>query len=137
MANTYNQLTFLYLDNPVEVKDLFSKILGLELVDNLGWIYSWKVNEGTYICAVSTPCGTQEIQSRGSGTIVSLVVEDLDEMYRSIQASGRYPVSEIREFYDTGLRLFSLKGPQGLVLELRQFQDARLGGLYNPPKKGV
>lgn len=130
MAKQYNQMTFLYFESPEKAKELFSGLLELEMVDSLGWIYSWKIHEGSYLCAVSTECGTQDLGPLGDGIVISLVVEELDEYHRRFKENGHYRVSEIREFYDAGLRLFSFRGPQNFVFELREFFDPRLRKLY-------
>lgn len=127
--NITSQITFLYFKEYDIACEFISNILELEEVYDPGWAKVWRSTGDAYIGAVKSESGSISSTNSG-GTLISLTVRNVDELYNSFKNKKVESLSEIKSFDDIGLRSFFFKGPEGYDFEIQEFTNPELVKLF-------
>ncbi len=125
-----SQVTFLYFEDIQEAADFFEGILGLERVMDTGWAYVWKTAENAFVGAVDETHTTLKIQCRG-GLLISLTVDNIEEVHAHLVASGVKDVEDIYDGQEIPIRSVFCTGPAGYKFEIQQFTSPELIELFH------
>ena len=113
------QITFLHSNDLVRTRHFYSEILGLKLVRDQGTCLIFEVTNTAYLGF----CEHIDQIKSGRRIILTLVSEDVDFWYESLQeknvemmgAPTANPKYEIYHFF--------LKDPDGYTIEIQKFDD--------------
>lgn len=125
-----SQVTFLYFEDIQEAADFFEGILGLERVMDTGWAYVWRTAGKAFVGAVDEKHTTLDIQCRG-GLLVSLTVDNIEEVHAHLKASGVKDVADIYDGQEIPIRSVFCTGPAGYKFEIQQFTSPELIELFH------
>lgn len=127
--NITSQITFLYFEQYEDACSFISNVLELEEVFDPGWAKVWKTSSNAYIGAVSAKEGSIDSSKKG-GVLISLTVDNVDEIYKMYLTKNVQNLSEIKYFSDIGLKSFFFKGPEGYDFEIQEFTNKKLKELF-------
>ena len=113
-----SQITFLDLSDYAAGKEFLARVLGLEVVYDIGWAAVYGVAGKAFLGIVDRK--HQEVPHR-EGLLISLTTDCIEDWHAHI--SGFLEVSPIAEVPDAGLRSFFFTGPEGWRFEIQQFHQ--------------
>ena len=123
MKAPYAGIIFLTYEN-LEAGDHFYRVvLGLPLIEDQGWAKVYRLHGSAHVGIVKSHRGPVA-EPVGSGTLISIVVEDVDAWYEhlknepSIEIAG--PPSMVDDIPVTS---FFLKDPEGYSIEIQAFTE--------------
>ena len=123
MKAPYAGITFLTYEN-LEAGDHFYRVvLGLPLIEDQGWAKVYRLHGSAHVGIVDSHRGPVA-EPVGSGTLISIVVEDVDAWYEhlknepSIEIAG--PPSMVANI---PVYSFFLKDPAGYPIEIQAFTN--------------
>ncbi len=125
-----SQVTFLYFEKIQEAADFFEGVLGLERVMDTGWAYVWRTAGNAFVGAVDENHTTLKIDVRG-GVLVSLTVNNIEEVYKHLIESGVKDVTDIYDGQEIPIRSVFCTGPAGYKFEIQQFTSPELIELFS------
>lgn len=124
-----SQIIFLYFNDYEAGCYFLEEVLDLEPVYNPGWAKVYRSVSDAYIGAVKAEDGSIKSRHKG-GTLISLTVQNVDEMYLIFKQKNLKELSEIKYFDDIGLKSFFFKGPEGYDFEIQEFINKDLRALF-------
>ncbi len=127
--NITSQITFLYFQDYEVACNFFTEVLELEVAYDPGWAIVFRTTANSYIGAVNQKSGSINNDSKG-GTLISLTVHNVDELYEIFKNKQVDELSEIKFFDDIGLKSFFFKGPEGYDFETQEFTNNELRNLF-------
>lgn len=127
--NITSQITFLYFEDYTAGCDFLENVLDLEVAYDPGWAKVYRSVDNAYIGAVNANDGSITASQKG-GTLISLTVQNVDELYPVFKTKGLTSLSEIKFFDDIGLKSFFFKGPEGYDFEIQEFTNEQLRALF-------
>ncbi len=127
--NISSQITFLYFNNYENSCRFFDEVLGLERVYNPQWACVWKTSEKAFIGAVKAEKGSIDSNNRG-GVLISLTVENTEEIYEQLKKYELDSLSDIKYFEDIKVKSFFFKGPEGYDFEIQEFTCNELREIF-------
>ncbi len=130
LVNPSSQVTFLYFKDIGEAAEFFEGILGLERVMDTGWAYVWRTAEKAFVGAVDEKHTTLNIDCRG-GVLVSLTVDNIEEVHDHLVKSGVKDVEDIYEGQEIPIKSVFCTGPAGYKFEIQQFTSPELIDLFH------
>lgn len=127
--NITSQITFLYFKDYDNACHFMEDVLELETAYDPGWARVFRTSGDSYIGAVKASDGSIDSQAVG-GTLISLTVGNVDELYNEFKEKNVTDLSEIKFFEDIGLKSFFFKGPEGYDFEIQEFLTPSLRELF-------
>lgn len=124
-----SQVTFLYFEKIQEAADFFEGVLGLERVMDTGWAYVWRTAGKAFVGAVDEKHTSLNIDVRG-GVLVSLTVDNIEEVHKHLVDSGVKDVQNIYDGQEIPIRSVFCTGPAGYKFEIQQFTSPELIELF-------
>jgi catechol 2,3-dioxygenase-like lactoylglutathione lyase family enzyme len=124
-----SQITFLYFEDYDKGCHFLGDVLGLEVAYDPGWAKVYRSTGDAYLGAVKSESGSIDSSKRG-GTLISLTVRNVDELYPIFKEKALDDLSEIKFFDDIGLKSFFFKGPEGYDFEIQEFINEDLRALF-------
>ena len=112
-------ITFLHTGDLAATRDFYADLLGLSLVRDQGTCIIFKINQGAYLGF----CKHIETISTGRKVILTMVEEDVDGWYQTLQNHGAEIVSEPQANPDYQIYHFFLKDPNGYWIEIQRFDQ--------------
>ncbi len=130
MKAPYAGITFLTYEN-LEVGDHFYReVLGLPLIEDQGWARVYRIHGSSHVGIVKARRGPTEAPV-GSGTLVSIVVEDVDAWYETLKNEASIEIiAPPSVVANIPVYSFFLKDPGGYAIEIQAFTDASAQQLY-------
>ena len=113
-----SQITFLDFSDYPAGKEFLSRVLGLELVYDIGWAAVYGVAGKAFLGVVDRK---QREDPRKEGLLISLTTDCIEDWHAHISAF--LEVSPIAEVPGAGLRSFFFTGPEGWRFEIQQFHQ--------------
>ncbi|WP_158891277.1 VOC family protein [Amycolatopsis anabasis] len=100
-------------ESPAEAKDFYTRVLGLEVVMDHGWIVTLADPERPEVqLSLMTHDATGPVVP-----VASIQVDDVDASYRAARAAGAEIVHELTE-EPWGVRRFFVRDPDGNVINI-------------------
>ena len=103
----------LKLDNPAKARAFYEQVLGLDMVMDFGWIFTFaSSNQSVPQISIAS--------HGGAGTdvpAVSIEVDDVDDTYQKAQQFGAEIVYELTN-EEWGVRRFYVRDPSGNILNI-------------------
>ena len=90
----------------------------------------WKTAEKAFVGAVDETHTTLKIQCRG-GLLISLTVDNIEEVHAHLVASGVKDVEDIYDGQEIPIRSVFCTGPAGYKFEIQQFTSPELIELFH------
>ena len=124
MKDAYSSITFLTHEDMEAGDHFYREVLGFPLIEDQGWAKVYRIHGTANVGIVEARRGPVE-KPVGSGTLLSIVVEDVDAWYErlkdepSIEILG--PPSMV---FDIPVYSFFLRDPAGYHIEIQAFTDA-------------
>ncbi len=124
MKDAYASITFLTHEDMEAGDHFYREVLGFPLIEDQGWAKVYRIHGTANVGIVEARRGPVE-KPVGSGTLLSIVVEDVDAWYErlkdepSIEILG--PPSMV---FDIPVYSFFLRDPAGYHIEIQAFTDA-------------
>lgn len=118
-----SQITFLYYHEIESVHHFYQEVLGMELVADQQWAKIYRAGGNGFLGIVRGDRGYHRPR-QDSAVLLTLVVEDVDEWYRYLQARDVNLLTGVKEMAEIQVRGFFLKDPGGYTIEIQQFLDA-------------
>lgn len=114
----YNEfILFLGTDDLEETDDFYRNVLDLDLYKDQGKCMIYRINEGVAIGF----CTHIKITLDEKSPIITLIVDDVDAVYKRIKAKGIETESEPRENKEFKIYHFFLKDNNGYTIEIQKF----------------
>ena len=117
-------ITFLTHEDMKAGDHFYREVLGLPLIEDQGWAKVYRIHGTANVGIVEARRGPVE-KPVGSGTLLSIVVEDVDAWYERLKDE---PSIEIlgppTMVLDIPVYSFFLKDPAGYHVEIQAFTDA-------------
>lgn len=132
MTNPYASITFLTYEDMSAGDHFYRVVLGLPLIEDQGWVKVYRIRGSSYVGIVEARRGPVE-KPLGSGTLLSIVVEDVDAWYEhlknepSIEILGPPAMVANIPVYS-----FFFKDPAGYHIEIQSFTDAETIERFKP-----
>jgi len=123
MKAPYAGITFLtYKD--LEAGDHFYRVvLGLPLIEDQGWAKVYRIHGSAHVGIVEARRGSVEV-SVGSGTLLSIVVEDVEAWYEHLKNEASIEIIAPPSMVaDIPVYSFFLKDPAGYSIEIQAFTE--------------
>ena len=121
MKAPYAGITFLTYEDMKAGNRFYGEILGLPLIEDQGWATVYRIHGSAHIGIVAARRGPIE-KPVGSGTLLSIVVEDVDAWYETLQEEPSIeilgPPAMVGEL---PVYSFFLKDPGGYHVEIQAF----------------
>jgi len=126
MKAPYAGITFLTYEN-LEVGDYFyRRVLGLPLIEDQGWARVYRIHGSAHVGIVEARRGPVEAPV-GSGTLISIVVEDVDAWYEHLKNEASIEIIAPPSMVaDIPVTSFFLKDPGGYSIEIQAFTDTAI-----------
>ena len=126
MISPYAAITFLTYEDMEAGDRFYREVLGLPLVEDQGWAKVYRVHGSAYVGIVQSRRATLT-GTDGSGTLLSIVVEDVDAWYEYLKDE---PLIEIlgppAMVRDIPVYSFFLVDPGGYRVEIQAFTDPEI-----------
>ena len=84
MKDPYASITFLTYEDMKAGDHFYREVLGLPLIEDQGWAKIYRIHDSAHVGIVEARHGPVEKPS-GSGTLLSIVVEDVDAWYEQLK----------------------------------------------------
>jgi len=112
-------ITFLHTPDMAATRRFYAELLGLSLVRDQGTCIIFRVNEGAYLGF----CKHIESISTGRKVILTLVDENVDGWYRTLQDRGADILNPPQANPNYEIYHFFLKDPNGYWIEIQRFDQ--------------
>ena len=116
MKSFASQITFLDFADYAAGKEFMSRVLGLEVVYDIGWAAVYGIAGKAFLGVVDRK---KQENPHKEGLLISLTTDCIEDWYAHI--SSFLEVSPIAEVPDAGLKSFFFTGPEGWRFEIQQF----------------
>ena len=124
MKAPYAGITFLTYANLEAGDHFYRSILGLPLIEDQGWAKVYRIHGSAHVGIVEARRGPIETPV-GSGTLLSIVVEDVDAWYEHLKNEASIEIiAPPSRVADIPVTSFFLKDPGGYTIEIQAFTDA-------------
>lgn len=124
MKAPYAGITFLTYEDFDAGDHFYREVLGLPLIEDQGWARVYRIHGSAHVGIVKARRGPVE-KPVGSGTLVSIVVEDVDAWYEALKNEASVEVlAPPSRVADIPVTSFFLKDPGGYAIEIQAFTDA-------------
>jgi lactoylglutathione lyase len=122
----HSQITLLYFRNVKKAYHFYEEVLCLNLRIDQGYGRIYEVSGNAFLGAMDEKRGFLQSGSARS-IMISLITDELDEWYRTLQKKGVKLLSAPLTKEDIGIRSFLFEDPEGHILEIQEFlhQDER------------
>jgi catechol 2,3-dioxygenase-like lactoylglutathione lyase family enzyme len=117
------QVTFLYAEDPAACRDFYSRVLGLELVQDQGFaaIYA-TAGRRAFLGVVRARVPRQGHEPRAEGGVVlTLVTPAVEAWHAHLTAEGVVVEGMPEANAATGITHFFFRDPAGYLLEIQRF----------------
>jgi predicted enzyme related to lactoylglutathione lyase len=126
MKTPYASITFLTYENLDEGDHFYGEVLGLPLIEDQGWAKVYRIHGSAHVGLVAAR-GRPMTDSMGAGTLLSIVVEDVDDWYQQLKdETGIEILSPPAKVAGIPVYSFFLKDPGGYRVEIQAFPEAAL-----------
>lgn len=137
MREPYASITFLTYEDMKAGDHFYRVVLGFPLVEDQGWAKVYRIHGAANVGIVQAHRGPVE-KPVGAGTLVSIVVEDVDTWYEKLKNEPSVEVlGPPAMVADIPVYSFFLKDPGGYNVEIQAFTDPetrrRFGGRLCTP----
>ncbi|MBE0635643.1 VOC family protein [Candidatus Bipolaricaulota bacterium] len=123
MKAPYAGITFLTYEDVAVGDRFYREVLGLPLIEDQGWAKVYRIHGSSHVGIVSARRGPID-KPVGSGTLLSIVVEDVDAWYETLRNESSIeilgPPAMVGEL---PVYSFFLKDPAGYHVEIQAFTD--------------
>lgn len=123
MKAPYASITFLTYEDVAVGNRFYQEVLGLPLIEDQGWAKVYRIHGSSHVGIVSARRGPID-KPVGSGTLLSIVVEDVDAWYETLRNESSIgilaPPAMVGEL---PVYSFFLKDPAGYHIEIQAFTD--------------
>ena len=123
MRAPYAGITFLTYEDVAVGDHFYREVLGLPLIEDQGWAKVYRIHGSSHVGIVSARRGPID-KPVGSGTLLSIVVEDVDAWYEALKDESSIeilgPPAMVGEL---PVYSFFLKDPAGYHVEIQAFTD--------------
>jgi len=112
-------ITFLHTSDLAATHNFYANLLGLSLVRDQGTCIIFQINQGAYLGF----CKHIEQITDGRKVILTMVEDDVDGWYHTLQNRGAEILSEPQANPDYQIYHFFLKDPNGYWIEIQRFDQ--------------
>lgn len=123
MKAPYAGITFLSYEDTSTGSRFYGEVLGLPLIEDQGWAKVYRIHGSAHVGIVEARRGPIE-KPVGAGTLLSVVVEDVDAWYETLQNESSIeilgPPAMVGEL---PVYSFFLRDPGGYHVEIQAFTD--------------
>jgi len=117
-------ITFLTYEDMEAGDHFYRETLGLPLIEDQGWAKVFRIHNCAHVGIVEARRGPVE-KPVGSGTLLSIVVEDVDAWYERLKDEPTIEILGPPSMVATiPVYSFFLKDPAGYLIEIQAFTDA-------------
>ncbi len=117
-------ITFLTHEDMKAGDHFYREVLGLPLIEDQGWAKVYRIHGAANVGIVEARRGPVE-KPVGAGTLLSIVVEDVDAWYERLQDESSIEIlGPPAMVFDIPVYSFFLKDPAGYRVEIQAFTDA-------------
>ena len=125
MKAPYAGITFLTYENLEAGDHFYGEVLGLSLIEDQGWARVYRIHGSAHVGIVAAR-RDPVIKPVGSGTLLSIVVEDVDAWYENLKHESSIEILGPPAIVaDIPVYSFFLRDPGGYAIEIQAFTDAR------------
>ena len=117
-----SQITLLYFRNIERAFHFYEETLGLSVKIDQGYGRIYEVSGNALLGVMDEKRGFLQ-SGQGNSILVSLVTDDVDEWYETLQKKGVKLLSRPLTKEDIGIRSFLFEDPEGHILEIQKFMD--------------
>jgi len=123
MISPYAGITFLTYEDMEAGDHFYREVLGLPLIEDQGWAKVYRIHGASHVGIVEARRGPVE-RPVGSGTLLSLVVEDVDAWYERLKDEPSIEIlGEPAMVFDIPVYSFFLTDPAGYRIEIQAFTN--------------
>lgn len=123
MKAPYAGITFLTHEDFEAGDHFYREVLGLPLIEDQGWARVYRIHGSSHVGIVKARNGPVEAPV-GSGTLISIVVEDVDAWYEHLKNEASIEIiAPPAMVADIPVYSFFLKDPGGYAIEIQAFTD--------------
>ena len=117
-----SQMTLLYYRNTEKAYHFYEEILGLKLKIDQGYGRIYEVSANAFLGVMDEKRGFLQ-SGHGKSVMISLITDEVDPWYETLQKKGVKLLSEPLTKEDIGIRSFLFEDPEGYILEIQKFLD--------------
>jgi len=117
-----SQMTLLYYRNTEKAYHFYEEILGLKLKIDQGYGRIYEVSTNAFLGVMDERRGFLQ-SGHGKSVMISLITDEVDPWYETLQKKGVKLLSEPLTKEDIGIRSFLFEDPEGYILEIQKFLD--------------
>lgn len=115
-----SQITLLYFRNIEKAYHFYEEVLGLQLKIDQGYGRIYEVSGNAFLGVMDEKRGFLQ-SGYGKSIMISLVTDEVDQWYQTLQNSGVKMLSAPLTKEDIGIRSFLFEDPEGHILEIQKF----------------
>ena len=115
-----SQITLLYFRNIEKAYHFYEEVLGLQLKIDQGYGKIYEVSGNAFLGVMDEKRGFLQ-SGYGKSIMISLVTDEVDQWYQTLQNSGVKMLSAPLTKEDIGIRSFLFEDPEGHILEIQKF----------------
>ncbi len=113
-------VTFLYYDDLANAVRFYTDVMGLKVIIDQGWAKIFKLTSTANIGLVDGKKGSLK-PAKSKPVMVTILVPDVNAWYNHFKRMGVETMSEPHDEPGMRLRQFTLKDPEGYVIEIQHF----------------
>ncbi len=117
-----SQITLLYFRNIEKAYHFYEEVLGLQLKIDQGYGRIYEVSGNAFLGVMDEKRGFLQ-SGYGKSIMISLVTDEVDQWYQTLQNRGVKMLSAPLTKEDIGIRSFLFEDPEGHILEIQKFLD--------------
>jgi lactoylglutathione lyase len=117
-----SQISLLYFRNIERAFHFYEETLGLSVKIDQGYGKIYEVSGNALLGVMDEKRGFLQ-SGQGGSILISLVTDDVDEWYETLQKKGVKLLSKPLTKEDIGIRSFLFEDPEGHILEIQKFID--------------
>lgn len=115
-----SQITLLYFRNIEKAYHFYEEVLGLQLKIDQGYGRIYEVSGNAFLGVMDEKRGFLQ-SGYGKSIMISLVTDEVDQWYQTLQNRGVKMLSAPLTKEDIGIRSFLFEDPEGHILEIQKF----------------
>lgn len=115
-----SQITLLYFRNIEKAYHFYEEVLDLKLRIDQGYGRIYEASGNAFIGVMDEKRGFLQSGS-GKSIMISLVTDEVDQWYQTLQKRGVKLLSTPLTKEDIGIRSFLFEDPEGHILEIQKF----------------
>ena len=115
-----SQITLLYFRNIEKAYHFYEEVLGLQVKIDQGYGRIYEVSGNAFLGVMDEKRGFLQ-SGYGKSIMISLVTDEVDQWYQTLQNSGVKMLSAPLTKEDIGIRSFLFEDPEGHILEIQKF----------------